>query len=658
MSIPPICRVLPIFLLSALLHVSFSGIAAARETRIFTNKEGVQIVAELLEIVGKSDVRIRRASDGKEFQFAIATLSLDDQQYIANELKKEAAAHEGDSEGTLIATMPHYRDRLYPITDRAAWEPPEISASATRLAIPAGTWVSYDPSQITGRFLIPYLGETSWKLELDGDRTVWLTRDEGERELVGISLPNTSTGEDTGNRERLAGLDTSLVKNVLNVACANVDDLSLIETLDPDIPLAVAASRKLNAEQLQFLATRKLVALHAEVGFSDLNELEKLDSLTYLCLDIKDAALDAQIELPSLPQLQHLALLSTAGQIKWDPSLQKLPQLRSLTNLRTSREFGKKGTPLTTFANNPYLNFLVLHNRGGNYFSFNALETAPNLRYLKIEKNELKGFDGDYTPIVSLKKLEYLYQITNDLPIGLLDSWSASGALSKLRDYGGRQIPLLENLPKLESITIFKDDSEGSNRDFRRFSTAPESLQKVRIGWLPRTEAMQLEIPHPESVVSLELTSTTIPNTGFLYRFNNLKMLKLAADNGDLDIIDLDSFPSLDHIRLYRIEKLRAVDNFTSHPGIVDASFQNCEFLSGLGQSYTNTTLRALNLDRLPALTSLDALNQVTGCEWLRITDCDALTSCEPFSTNNPLTYFHVHDCEQLPEISISPQVQ
>jgi len=625
------------------------GSCFASNFRTFTNKEGVQIAAEFLEFPDEKTIRIRRISDSQEFLLEISNLGLTDQQFLAGELKKRAAATMSDSEGTLIVTYPDPSDYVHSVSTIGRWESTQIGARTARVMALGNTWICYWSKEFNVRFLIPYFGETKWKIETDKGGLVWLTRGEGEKELAGIFLPSN---QDSENSALIGALDPSLAKNSLCLSCIDSAALVAAVALPAEIPVVLASNRKFSLDSIQNFADRKVIAVHGDISLEDLPELEKCSHLDFLFLKVIGLDQGEILTLPSLPGLQHLGLRDSAGQVEWDKALAGMPSLRSLVTVRTAPETTSPGTPITTFAANPALTVLVAYNRGGNYLSLDALKTAPGLRYLRIGTGDIDGKEEDYSAIYGLERLEYANLALDNIPIEEMDDWFVSGAMENLRDYTGYQVPLFENCPSLESIYLMRSESLEADRDFARFEQAPASLSKLRLNWVHYTSARKLNLPAPENLLSFESGSTTFPNPEFLYRFQNLTRLSVGGDNGGLVEIDVSNFPELTSLHLAKIEDLIGVDGITGSSKIAIVSIHNHPLLGGLGTAQTNESIHTVNISALQLIENLDTFAKITGCKRLLINNCDALTSYEIIEANNDLTQLSVKNCEKLPDVA------
>lgn len=632
-----------------LLFAAVTSAHSEEKFRTFTNKQGVQIAAEFLDFADQQTVRIKRISDGMEFSLNISDLGLEDQMYLASEWKKRAAAAESDSKGTLLATMPDPADRLFPVSNIGRWENTTVGARTAQVTALGNTWLCYWSREFEVRILIPYYGETSWKIETGDRGTVWLTRGGGEKELVGLHLEQ---GQDSENQARVAAIDPKLVRSSLCLSSIDPAELSVIDSLAPDLPLAIAVTRKYTPESLAKLAERKVLALHGDVARQDLPVLEKFSGLDFLFLKVAALGLQDVLQLPRLPNLKHLALRDAAGQVEWDKALASMPNLRSLILTRVAKDTSSPGTPITTFAANPALSMLVANNRSGNYLSLDALKTAPGLRYLRLTAGDIGGKKEDYSPIFALRNLEYYNVVFDNIPMEELDSWFVSGAMENLRDYTGIQVPLCQFCPALESVYLMRSESLEADRDFARLQEAPASLDRLRLNWVHFTNARKMNFVAPENLRSFDSGSTTFPDPEFLYRFRNLTRLAVSGDNGGIVDLNIGQFPNLTSLHLAKIEDLTSVDGLTGHPNLAVISIHNHPLLTNLGTAQQNTSMHTINISGLQQIDDLDTFSKVTGCKRLFVNNCDLLASYETIKTNNTLEQVDVKNCDKLPDFS------
>lgn len=627
----------------------FTISAFSQNFRTFTNKEGVQIAAEFLEFSDQKTIRIRRISDSVEFSLNISDLGLDDQMYLANEWKKRAAAAASESQGTLFATLPDPADRLFSFSNLGRWETTTTGSRTAQVTAPGNTWMCYWSKEFEVRFIIPYHGGTSWKIETEENGKVWLTRGEGQKELIGLHLEQ---GQAAGNAARIASVDPGSVKSSLCLSCIEASDLVAMEELPTDLPLAIAVIRKQSPESMAKLTERKVVAFHGDVGVDELPLLEQFPHLDYLFLKVVGIGINDLLELPRLPKLKHFALRDAAGQVEWDKTLAGMPDLRSLLAVRISRETSSPGTPITTFAANPALSMLVANNRAGNYLSLDALKTAPGLRYLRITAGDIGGKKEDYGPIFGLRNLEYYNAAFDNISMDELDNWFLSGAMQNLRDYTGIQVPLFQYCPVLESVFLTRSESLEGDRDFARLQEAPASLNRLRLSWVHFTNARKMEFVAPENLLSFESGSTTFPDPEFLYRFKNLTRLSVSGDNGGLVDLNISEFPNLTALHLAKIEDLVTLDGITGHSNLEVVSIHNHPILENLGTAQENQGIQTLNISSLQQIENLDTFSKMIGCERLFINNCNNLTSIESIEANNDLKQLEVKNCEKLANVS------
>ena len=647
------------FFLPVLLFFSSSDIADAQEFRTFTNREGNKIEATLIEVVGKEAIRIKRKSDGREFVLKIATLSLDDQQYLVEEMNKKAGfAPGGVGKGTLIINLPHILGRVAAHTSRFSSTDSKLSVQKYRFAAPVGTWMAYNPYAISGEYLIPYRGEKNWDLEVSpDDQLVWLSRDGGEKELVGISLPYSNSEEGSDNRKRIRAIDETKVKHVLNVSLMDIDDWELTRTLSDEVPLAVSTYANIKSETIRDLARKNILALSADIDFETIPDLADLAKLKCLTINVEGISSRDVIAFPPLPELEHFTILDKASQVDWEKTLAGFPKLQSLTTRQMRRESENTGTAIRTFESNPDLVWLVLQSRNIEYFSPSVLRTCPKLQKLSLDGSIRIETANDFGALSSLKNLRYLLIENPDVDSNDLDRWFESGDLAGLTDFAGPYLPPIQHCPKLEALTCFGSSSTSrENLDFERIANAPPTLEFLNLSSLSNKDFEVAKLPNPESLQSLQVYSSQIDDAELLYRFPNLTYLRFINNGGRLANIDLGRFPKLRYLYLSSNDDLEGLQGLSSHSELKYCYLSRLRYLSDLGEPAPNTTLEALYLYGLRKLKNLDSLSGVTGCKRLTISDCDEIGAYDEFEGNNNLEYLSIRDCEYLTDTSRIPR--
>ncbi len=371
-----------------------------------------------------------------------------------------------------------------------------------------------------------------------------------------------------------------------------------------------------------------------------------------------------------MERLEHFAILDFAEKVEWDESLKNFPNLRSLTTIHTHKDYellgyrgnrnrkdesdNAAGSPITTLANNPKLNFLVIGARQKvSYISPKVLTTAPNLEYLHLNGGLRFEDEPDYDALVSLRKLQYLYLAAPTFPVGILDEWFESGALAELRDFFGYFVPRFKDCPKLEAIKI--SQVKDASLDFERFAKAPAGLKYIELHRLSGDDVDDVNLPSPELIEYLSITYSGVDEPESLYRFKNLKRFTFTRNIGWLARIDLNQFPLLESLTLTQAKDIESVKGISSHRNLNMLHLGYLPNLHDLGEKSPNDRVFSVSLVNLPKLKSLDSFDQFTGCSRLSILNCDLMESYDTFKMNNDLSFIGVKDCDKLPDYSRIP---
>ncbi|MDF1811360.1 MAG: hypothetical protein P1V20_04080 [Verrucomicrobiales bacterium] len=627
------------------LSFHFYSLCPAQEVRVFTNKEGVEISAKYLGVLNDGKfVKILRVSDGRQFVFPVTTLSLEDQAYIAEQIKKQAAESSGAGRTLLIKGI-NVRDRAAPFTTRTIWEDPNIGATEHRLAVPRGAWICYSTTieDTYGRYFIPYKGERLFEFEASGNE-LWLKRDGAEKELVGVVITYESGFDDKDIRRKIRSIDGTKVKHVLGIAFQSSSYLEQIDALSEDIPIAVYTPGTLSRKQWAALAKAKVIGIHADIDSSDLPELATQLQLEQLAVNIKNHPDGQAIDLPPLPKLKHLVMLNGGRQINWDKSLQGLPALESLVLLRSSQETPSGGTPVSSFAANPKLRLLALNDSSGIAMQASALTTSPNLRFLHYIDRAVEG-DLTVEMLKNLPNLEYFSGIDATLSGNQIDEWLATGAGKIIRDFASYSVPDCKLLPKLERLRVEKSSMQGGIYEYERLSHAPASLLILDIEGISNKDFELLQLPEPGALVSLRLFATKIDNVDLLYRFNKVRKLYYSSNSGRISSINLAKFPDLEYLSLYSFTDLEKLENLTASKSLRYLSLSRNDYLTDLGEAVANDTLEEINLNYLARLTSLSSFERLSNIKRVYLYKLAKLENYANLDTAGTLKYMSIREC-------------
>lgn len=208
-------KILPVLLVLLFLsRISWSQDGV----RQFTNKNGQQIKAALLDVSSdKKNMKIRR-EDGAEFETEIVALSLDDQQYIKDWLKNRPSKSDfrldvAISKKVIESETRPYRSNVYKLhQDQLGYEVTVRNLSRESIPNPV---ISYQIIRLEGASVYP---------DSDGDWTFTGTDSDENKDEYVLGGTEESTDPLAFNREWVVTTTPMVVERVMNDTAVYFED--------------------------------------------------------------------------------------------------------------------------------------------------------------------------------------------------------------------------------------------------------------------------------------------------------------------------------------------------------------------------------------------------------------------------------------------------
>jgi len=313
---------------------------AQEEARTFTNKAGNAIEATLMEFMSGGKIKIKRTSDGREFELAVNTLSLEDQQYLKAVADK---AEEEDSYGVNITVaLPGHsvsfckRGGLF------------LTAKLQRFHIPAGTWLSYGAFGSNLDIELPYLGEKTLEFSVEDEWKILLSRDGAPPTLVSIDLPE---GPEAVSRIQQV-IEENRFGESLHIQFSTFDNLKEVTQIPAEVLLSLKlTSARISQEIQDLLAEKKVASIEVDANPGYEKFVERLNGLRQLKINCRSIPRETPLTLPKNPHIQQLRLERIPDENGWDEQLVNFPELLALEvfGSKNSRDL-KDHEPIKSFS--------------------------------------------------------------------------------------------------------------------------------------------------------------------------------------------------------------------------------------------------------------------------------------------------------------------
>lgn len=649
--------------LSILLCFLPTSPTRAQESRVFTNKDGKAIEAELIAVNG-TQAEIRRAADGQVFQLEIVNLCLDDQAWIADWLRGKS----GDWQNLRLA-MPDPTGYVSIIGLSSSNTVERVGGSEHELLLPVGAWVElnvYLPGSSTDilKHLVRYDGASRWEVTVEG-RAMRLSRDGGPARIIGLTPPRPVATDPAGIAEEhaafLRGFDPTGFAEGLSIELPGRFESAGFRELTTPL-VAVTSDAVIDGEQLKKLSHWKIGAFSLVLGKGTLEALK--DFPTVEALRIRTGIFEERngVRVPkypdddfNLPQVRDLSLMSITFSDSLERSLAKMTGLRLLeqypaplsssdpSNRPPNPEAGQTWSGLDGF---PSLQSIYISTSVG----LNPREVAsmPSLKALNIGGATFSTNDPELMQLTRLQGMLILSINTSSFKEEILDEWGSNGGLQDLRLLRGFKKRGFEMMPDLERLTIYSPP----NADLAISRDAFTPLENLAILSLSNPTSEELEalrsLPHPDRLEAFRLLGGKMPTLDALAALPCLKRLELQNWEASPETLDLGGFAPLEYLMIARATNLREIAGVSAHPALQALRIFDCEALAGFGTPSENTTLRVLYFANCASITSLSGFAKTTGLAAVGLYNCDSLAEPLAIDQASPRALLTVSGCELL----------
>ena len=635
------------------LVVLLSNTVRGEEARVFTNKDGKTIQAELIS-VNASLAEIRRAPDGQRFQIEITNFSPEDQAWIAGWIRKRSGEWR-----TLKVVLPNPSGHVDVLGLDFSICSERVGGSDYEVFLPLGAWVEVHlpetgKEEVYHQHLIRYDGSNRWDLTIEGGALL-LARDGDPPQIVGLTLPAPS-------RAGAGNYDQELDAFVASLDSAQfADSLSLRLPLgyEPDAAhrfgrpvVAVTSGANLDGKILRRLQAWNLEALSIALGEDSLEAIEKMETLRALSIhsiSFREGVPEYEDQKFSLPQIRDLRLVF----IPFSETLNR--SLASSKNLRLLEQTAPRVPP--GFNQAEAQEWTAIDTFGG-------LESLHVSSEVRLSADEVAGLaklkslaigTGNFLPddpgIPKLAGHMGLLQLAVDAPEveeKILELWAANGGLNDLRLLKRSRADGLEKMPKLERLTIHKAEPDGAAVSPSAFAnlSALKTLTLANVG--PAELAGLASLPSPTKLESVVLEGFTGENLAMLTPFTSLRRIRITDWDTGPDSLDFASFPALESLFLKNLPNLREIREVSALPSLQSLMVTTCQRLTDVGSPQPNETLKELYLYECGALTSLSGFSKTTGLSSLSIHACNQIPEPLLLDQLNPNSRIMVTRCEKL----------
>ncbi len=642
-----------------LLALVFLAVPAwSQEARVFTNKDGKTIEAELITVKG-TQAEIRRATDGQVFNLEIINLCLEDQAWIADWLRNRSGIWKN-----LKVKFPGPMDTAGVIGISLSMSGERLSASEMDLLLPVGAWVELnvfcpDEHGEILEHLVRYDGASRWEITVEG-RSLLLSRDGSPAQIYGLTLPERGSESAEGAdsvKDFLDGLDQSRLADSLSVEVPSRFVSGELEDLGRPV-VAVTRDGTFGGDALRLLKSWNPKALSISFGKGCLEALEEFDSLEALELrndsyrmvnGVRES--DYENREFSLPGVRDLGLVMIPFTPEINRSVASIKGLRLFEQSSPPQSASSGAPPASTTEWTGVDQFTSLESFSLPYdirLSAREITSLPRLKSLAIGSRNFSNDDPDMENFANLTGLLQLAVLTTSFDDRIFDNWVKKGGLKDLRIYRGYHDRSFEGMPDLERLTLYRASDESRPMDSDVFADLP-NLCYLSLTSLGEQELEILKsLSAPDRLEAIRLQGGTFDSIDPLQGFPNLRRLEVTGWERCPETLDFGTFPALELLVLSRVPNLREVRDLASHPSLLSLRFYGCDSLQSTGQAFENTTLRNLSLYDCGGLTDLTGFSGCTGLTHIYLYNCDAISEPMEIDRLNPRAYISVSGCEEL----------
>lgn len=643
-----------IALLGLVLVAGFTPVRG-NESRVFTNKDGKAIEAELIAVKG-TQAEIRRAADGQIFNLEIVNLCLDDQAWIAEWMRDQSGEWK-----PLRLKLPGPLDYAGVIGMNSSMSGERMNESEVELILPVGAWVELNVfcPEAHGEILehlVRYDGSKRWDVSVEG-HTVLIARDGGPARICGLTVPQrsgSSAGSEAAAKDFIASLDRSRLADALSVEVPSVFAPGDFDVLGRPV-VAVTRDGPFHGKDLRLVKSWNPKALSVSFGKETLDALEEFDSIEALELRNDTYRMVNGVRESDyvnrefrLAGVRDLGLMMIPFTSELDRSLASIGGLRlfeqsspSPSGDSTAAASSKEWTRIDGFTS--------LESISVNYdIRLRAREVAalPRLRSIVIGAQNFPG-DPDLETLTELDGLVQLAIQSTSIEEKILDKWARSGGLRDLRMFRGYREDGFEAMPSLRRLTLYRA-SNLKTMDSNVFAALPD-LNFLSLANLATNELGVLNsLPHLERLEALRLQGGSYEGIDSLSALPGLRRLEIYGWEKCPETLDFSGFPTLDQLALFRMPALRELRGITAHPVLRYLRVIDCENLASAGEAFENSTLRYLNLANCQGLANLSGFSKCTGLVNIGVYNCDAIVEPMVIDRLNPRAYISVSNCELL----------
>lgn len=640
--------------------------AQASEVRVFTNKDGKTIEAELISIHdGKAE--IRRSGDGQVFKIDVVNLSLDDQNWIFSQAKRQF----GDWK-LLRVSLPNPTDTASVIgmgsnSGLNSEDATRVGGTEFEFLIPLGAWVrlSIYGSDKKGEYfkqLVRYDGAERWEVTCKS-RAVWLSRDGSSPEICGVSLPRGSEAApapDDVIGEFAKGFKPADFSESISLQIADDVDPTSITSLGWPID-AIVFDNSVNRDFLTSLNELQIEAASLRNGEDVLKALEDFSSLKALEISNGHFRTDGNSRTSvfedrnfRLPQIRDLSLYGFRSSSELRRSLAGIEGLRLLRQFSPGAAAAVNNLPPDSDGEWTEVDrFKGLESlEVSDAVRFSALEIAslPKLRRLVIHESNFSNDDPRLSSLFGIRSLLQLSINTVKFRNDFIDQWARSGNLADLRVFEGYRSSGFEMMPKLLRLSISRGEDAANSISSATFTALTELRRLTVSGANPAELNAIASLSERNKLEAIRLTGGTFDNLEGLKELKGLRSLEVRDLDAPLRALDLSWFPGLEFLDLRRVSNIREIHNLSAHSSLLGFDVYFCTELASLGDPQENTTLRTFRLADCPAIASIAGLSKTTGLTSFSIFRCEILSEPLGIDLLNPDACIVIVECPLLPE--------
>jgi hypothetical protein len=624
--------------------------------RTFTDSAGRKLEAVFVR-VKDGRARVVRVSDGQFFDLEIATLSAEDQEWIARQTTPDAgvAGNAGEQRefggwSRLIIRMPGGLDAPSTAGTGSKTMLRRMDALHHTAILPHGFWVKLNVLTGEGNLesLVKFGGESAWEVRVE-DHVTYVSRDGGPLEAVGVSFPLADPVS------WLAQRNPTEFPGPVSVEIRGSDQVECLESLPFAVHAIVCDDVRLEETGLRKIAGTKPLALDLGLDYGDvriLGEFAGMESLVVSLSNIPSRREAGRVvaeafDFPVMPTLRDLAVRSVAAPPGFPESLVSwAPMIRFF-------HFSVGGDFPAAFVDWAGIDALAgleaFHATWGIRIDTRELTRLKKLRSIVLADGALAGSEPGFAELAPEFKLIHLDTGLNSIPRASWEAVVRSGSLDELTRLEISTEIDWAKLSNLESLCL-RLPSVGSQDRLTGLGTLPR-LRSVDLENLAQADLEALgALPNRERLAVVRLEKGTYQDVTPLRGLSNLTRLVLYDHSGDLGAVNLGIFPNLSTFHGHLLRKLVQIEGAGDHPTLEVFSARTCRELAEINGSGARSRLTALSVMRCGQLSSLDAFQEALDLRQIALEDNPELRSPPSLIELPEIDYLHLRNSGVFPD--------